>query len=63
MKYSHGGVWRKFRSVTAWREKLLRRLEPPWLILYLLPDGSRVNRQWLGWVLKSFGLCADTSPH
>ena len=24
-----------------------------WILLYILPDGSRVNRLWLGWVLSS----------
>lgn len=32
-------------------------------LLYLLSEGSRVNRLWLGWVLSSsiLGLCADIS--
>ena len=36
----------------AWGVKLLSGLVlRQRTLLYLLPDGSRVNRQWLGWVL------------
>ena len=39
----------EFRSLTAWGEKLLCSLvEWQKILLYLLSDGSRVNRQWLG---------------
>ena len=43
----------EFRSLTAWGEKLLSKLEVwQWTLLHLLPDGSRVNRLWLGRVFS-----------
>ncbi len=40
----------EFELLTAWRKKLLHRLlVQQWILLYLLPDGSSVNRPWPGW--------------
>ncbi len=40
-------------SLTALGEKLLYNLGvQQQILLYLLPDGNRVNRLWLGWVLS-----------
>ena len=46
-------VWRINKGV--WGMKLLRSLLVLQTLLYLLSDGSKVNRLWLGWVL-SFGI-------
>ena len=46
-------VEHEFRSLTAWRMKLLCCVVAwQWILLYLLPNGSSVNRLWLGCVLS-----------
>ncbi len=51
--YYYSGVGDEFRSLTAWGKKLLWILVVcQQILLYLLPDGSRVNRLFLGWVLS-----------
>ncbi len=40
-------------SLTAWRKKLLCSLvAQQQILLYLLPDGRRVNKLWVGWILS-----------
>ena len=60
------GVEDELRSLTAWGVKLLCILLM-WqqILMYLLSDGSSVNRQWLGGhcLLVSFGFSADISLH
>ncbi len=55
----------EFKLLSAWGKKLLCSLMVKQRILvYLLPDGSSVNRLWLGWVFSFFwALCCHlTSP-
>lgn len=51
------------KSLTAREIKLLcSRVIWQWILLYLSPDGSRVNILWLGWVLSVsilWALCRD----
>lgn len=45
----------EFRSLIAWGMKLLRGLvvlQQILILLYLLPDGSWVDRLWPDWVLS-----------
>ena len=42
----------ELRNLTTGGQKLLCTLNVRQWILYTLPDGSRVNRLWLGWVLS-----------
>ena len=56
----------EFRDLTASGIKLLHSLVVQQMILlYLLPDGSRVSRLWLGWLL-SFSIlwapCRHVTP-
>ena len=49
----YGAQKGELRCRTAWWKKLLRSLVVrQQILLYLLPDGSRVNRLSLGWVLS-----------
>ena len=51
-----------WRSLTAWEKNLLELWQQ--ILLYLLLDGSRLSRLWLGWIslLVLSGLFADISP-
>ena len=53
----------EFRSLTAWRMKLLCSVVvQQQILLYLLSDGSRLNTL-LVLSFSIFGLCADISLH
>ncbi len=55
---NYDGVRRRNLKVTARGKKLLWRLVvQQWILLYRLPDGSRVNRLWLRWVLSFYANC------
>ncbi len=53
----------ELRSLTAWGKKLLCMVVWQQILLYLLPDSSRVNRLWLGWVLSISILRALQASH
>lgn len=51
-------------ACTSWGRKLLcGLLVRQQILLFLLPGGSGVNRQWPGWLLSFSVLCADISLH
>lgn len=54
----------RFTSLIAWGKKPLCSLAvQEWILLCLLPDGSRVNTLWLGWVLSFSVLYSPQTPH